>query len=128
MALEELKTRNIDDIDGLFIIIVQDKESNEVLMQAFANKEAVEKTIKTGKAHYYSTSRKKLWLKGESSGNFQMVDEVLVDCDADALIYKVDQKGGACHKGYRTCFYRKIQKGELTIIGEKIFDPKEVYK
>ncbi len=128
MALEELKTRNIDGIDGLFIIIVQDKESNEVLMQAFANKEAVEKTIKTGKAHYYSTSRKKLWLKGESSGNFQMVDEVLVDCDADALIYKVDQKGGACHKGYRTCFYRKIQKGELTIIGEKIFDPKEVYK
>ncbi len=88
-------------------------------MQAYANQEALEKTIETRKAHYYSTSRKKLWLKGETSGHTQQVKEILVDCDADTLIYKVDQTGAACHTGNRTCFYRKIENGELKTISEK---------
>ena len=97
-------------------------------MQAYANREALELTLKTGLAHYYSTSRKKLWLKGESSGNTQEVKEILIDCDGDAVIYKVKQKGGACHEGYRSCFFRRVEeKGKLEIVGEKVFDPKETY-
>jgi len=124
----ELKTRNVDGIDGLFTVVVQDGKTCEVLMLAYANQEALEKTIATGLAHYYSTSRKKLWLKGESSGNTQKVSEVLVDCDGDAVVYKVEQKGGACHKGYRSCFFRKVSTGVLETVGEKLFDPDEVYK
>ncbi|MFH0863198.1 MAG: phosphoribosyl-AMP cyclohydrolase [Candidatus Altiarchaeota archaeon] len=124
----QLKTRNVDGIGGLITVVVQDEEDRDVLMLAYANQEAVEKTIKTGLAHYYSTSRKKLWLKGESSGNTQKVSDVLVDCDGDAVIYRVRQKGGACHEGYRTCFFRKVDGEGLRIIGERLFDPKEVYK
>jgi len=120
----QLKKREIDGIKDLIVVIVQDHENREVLMQAFANQEAVEKTIETKKAHYYSTSRKKLWLKGETSGHFQHVKEILVDCDADALIYLVDQTGAACHTGYRTCFYRKAEGGELKTVGVKIAEPK----
>ena len=125
---DELKTRSVNGIDGLVSVVVQDSGSGEVLMLAYANREAVEKTLETGLAHYYSTSRKKLWLKGESSGNTQKVGEVLVDCDGDALIYKVEQKGGACHKGYRTCFYRKFDGGGLEVVGEQVFNPDEAYK
>ncbi len=129
MALwDELKTRKINDIDGLVTVVVQDAENKDVLMLAYANREAVEKTLETGLAHYYSTSRNKLWLKGESSGNTQKVHEVLVDCDGDALIYRVGQKGGACHKGYRTCFYRRVEDGSLEVVGEKVFDPDNAYK
>jgi phosphoribosyl-AMP cyclohydrolase len=127
MLWDALKKRNVDGINGLVVVIVQDEESNEVLMQAYANREAVEKTVETGKAHYFSTSRKKLWLKGESSGNIQDVREILVDCDGDALIYRVRQKGGACHKGYRSCFYRKAEGSELKTVGEKVFDPDKAY-
>lgn len=126
-CLEGLKERAVDGIKGLYTVVSQDAESGEVLMVAYANKEALIKTLETGKAHYFSTSRKKLWLKGESSGHFQEVLDVFVDCDGDAIIYKITQKGGACHTGYRSCFYRKLDKGGLAVVGEKVFDPDKVY-
>lgn len=126
--------------EDLVIGIAQDYETNEVLMVAFMNKEAVEQTLKTKKAHYYSTSRKKQWLKGESSGNVQTVKEMYIDCDADAIIMKVEQIGAACHEGYRSCFFRQIDinkknididnltDDDIEIISEKLFDPKEMYR
>ena len=115
--------------DGLVPVIVQNHENNDVLMLAYANESALEKTLITGKAHYWSRSRKQLWLKGESSGNIQTIREILVDCDGDTLIYKVEQAGGAaCHKGYPSCFYRKIEDGLLVEIEERVFDPETVYK
>ncbi len=114
--------------DGLMPAIAQDEKSGLVLMLAYVNREAFEKTVETGKAHYWSRSRNKLWLKGESSGNVQMVKDILVDCDEDTVIYRVEQIGGAaCHLGYRSCFFRKVDKGRLHIVEEKIFDPAEVY-
>jgi phosphoribosyl-AMP cyclohydrolase len=110
--------------DGLIPVIVQDATTREVLMMAYANEEAVHLTQSTGYAHYYSRSRKKLWKKGEESGHFQNVKQVLVDCDEDCLIYEVEQTGAACHTGYRTCFYRTLE-GET--IGKKVFDPEKVY-
>ena len=109
------------------LVIAQDFKSNEVLMAAFMNQEAFEKTLETGKVHYYSTSRNKIWLKGESSGHVQTVKEVFVDCDMDALLIKVEQTGWACHEGYRSCFYRKVVKNSVEITGKKVFDEKEVY-
>ena len=96
-------------------------------MVAYMNHEALKKTIETKRAHYWSTSRQKLWLKGESSGNFQHVEEILVDCDEDAVLIKVSQKGGACHEGYESCFFRKVVDDKLEIVGNKVFDPDEVY-
>jgi phosphoribosyl-AMP cyclohydrolase len=93
---------------GLVPVITQD-ESGEVLMLAYADKEALRLTLQTGKAHYFSRSRQKLWLKGETSGNTQEVTEVLVDCDQDAVLYRIKQKGVACHTGNRSCFYRKLK-------------------
>lgn len=110
--------------DGLIPVIVQDATTREVLMMAYANEDAVRLTQSTGFAHYYSRSRKKLWKKGEESGHFQKVNQVLVDCDEDCLIYEVEQTGAACHTGYRTCFYRTLE-GET--IGKKVFDPEKVY-
>ena len=116
------------DDRGLVPVVVQDRETSEVLMFAHANAEAVEKTMETGKAHYWSRSRGKLWLKGESSGHIQTVREVRVDCDADCLLYLVDQTGGACHEGYRSCFFRRSGPGgELETFCEKVFDPADVY-
>ncbi|MCM8772906.1 MAG: phosphoribosyl-AMP cyclohydrolase [Candidatus Omnitrophica bacterium] len=115
------------DEKGLVTAVIQDMNGN-VLMVAWMNKEAIEKTLQTGKMFYYSRSRKKLWLKGEESGNFQYVKEIYIDCDGDTLLFKVDQKGGACHQGYYTCFFRKYENGEVKIVKEKIFEPKEVYK
>ena len=112
-------------VDGLIPVIVQDTETREVLMMAYANDEAVRLTQQTGFAHYYSRSRKKLWKKGEESGHFQRVKRILADCDEDCLIYEVEQTGAACHTGYRTCFYRTL---DGKIIGEKVFDPENVYK
>ena len=112
---------------GLIVSVVQDMDGN-VLMVAWMNREAIEKTLKTGKMHYYSRSRKKLWLKGEESGNFQFVKEIYIDCDGDVLLFKVEQKGGACHEGYYTCFFRKFENNEFKIVGKKSFEPKEVYK
>jgi len=105
--------------------IAQDYATGEVLMLAYMNDEALAKTRETGKAHYWSRSRKKLWLKGETSGNFQMVKEIRIDCDHDAILLLVEQIGGACHTGYRSCFYRTV---EGKIVGEKIFEPEDVYR
>jgi len=104
-----------DEIDfekggGLVPVIAQDVKTGEILMLAYANKEAVEKTLQTGYAHYYSRSRRRLWMKGEESGNKQRVLKILVDCDADSLIYVVEQIGVACHTGNRSCFYRELTK------------------
>jgi len=115
--------------NGLVPVIVQDHGSREVLMVAYMNQEAWEKTQETGKAHYYSRSRKGLWFKGEESGNFQEVKDVFIDCDNDTLLLQVQQIGGAaCHEGYRSCFFRKQDKDDWQVIAERVFDPKEVYK
>jgi len=115
--------------EGLVPVIVQDIKTDEVLMMAWMNKEALRKTITSGKAYFWSRSRKKLWLKGESSGHYQLVREIWVDCDEDTLLIKVEQIEAACHKGYKSCFFRKINKrGKLELVGEKIFEPAEVYE
>jgi phosphoribosyl-AMP cyclohydrolase len=95
--------------NGLIPVVVQDAESKEVLMLAYANEEALQKTLSTGYAHYWSRSRKKLWMKGETSGNTQKIRKVITDCDYDTLLYVVDQKGPACHTGEYTCFHNKIK-------------------
>lgn len=134
----ELNFRLEKNGENLVIAVAQDWQTNEVLMVAFMNRQAVEETLKTKKAHYYSTSRGKQWLKGENSGNIQTVKEIYVDCDADAIILKVDQKGAACHEGYRSCFFRQldidseidldnITDNEIKVISERLFDPKEMY-
>lgn len=111
-------------VDGLIPVVVQDAQSKDVLMMAYANGEAVELTRTTGYAHYYSRSRKKLWKKGEESGHLQRVIRILVDCDEDCLLYLVKQQGAACHTGHWTCFYRTLDGDEIS---EKIFDPINVY-
>lgn len=123
-----LKKRSVDGIVDLVLAVAQDYKTSEVLMVAFMNREAFEKTVEVDKVHYYSTSRNKVWLKGESSGNVQYVKELYVDCDMDALLIKVEQKGGACHTGYRSCFYRRNTSEGLEVVGERIFNPDEVYK
>lgn len=115
--------------NGLVAVITQDYKTKEVLMQAYMNKDAWEHTLKLKKAVYFSRSRNKLWKKGESSGNVQIVKEIRVDCDLDSVLLLVEQKGGAaCHKGYRSCYYRTVESEDsLKVTGELIFDPKEVY-
>ncbi|BAZ98300.1 MAG: phosphoribosyl-AMP cyclohydrolase [Methanothermobacter sp.] len=115
--------------EDLIIAVAQDHETGEVLMVAYMNREALRRTLETGTAHYWSTSRGKLWLKGESSGHVQRVKDVLVDCDGDAVVLKVEQEGGACHTGYRSCFYRSIDGDELRVRKDavKVFDPEEIY-
>ncbi|MBW1940677.1 MAG: phosphoribosyl-AMP cyclohydrolase [Deltaproteobacteria bacterium] len=117
-------------MDGLLPAIVQDYETGEVLMLAFMNEEAWKASLSTGKATYYSRSRKKLWVKGETSGNVQLIKEIRFDCDDDTVLLKVEQIGGAaCHLGYKSCFFNKVEKdGSVTIVGKPVFDPKEVYK
>ena len=114
---------------ALLPAIVQDHRTGEVLMLAFINRLAWEKTLETGKAHFWSRSRNKLWLKGESSGHVQLIKEILVDCDQDAVIYKVEQLGGAaCHTGHRSCFFRRVEGEALApVYTEKVFDPEQVY-
>ncbi|NPB09384.1 MAG: phosphoribosyl-AMP cyclohydrolase [Thermodesulfobacteria bacterium] len=113
---------------GLVPVIAQDWQTGEVLMLAYMNEEAWEKTLETGKVHYFSRSRGKIWLKGESSGHVQLVKEIRLDCDLDTVLVKVEQLGGAaCHKGYRSCFFRRLKDGELEVAEEKIFDPEVVY-
>jgi len=98
-------------------------------MLAYMNELAWQKTIETGKAHYWSRSRQKLWMKGEESGNVQMVRDIFVDCDSDTILLKVEQVGGAaCHTGFESCFYRRYVNGGFEVDGVRIFDPKEVYK
>jgi phosphoribosyl-AMP cyclohydrolase len=113
---------------GLVPAIIQDWKTGEVLMVAYMNAESWAKTQETGKACFWSRSRRKLWLKGETSGHVQIVKEIYLDCDSDALLLKVEQVGGAaCHTGYRSCFYRQIVNGRTVTRGERVFDPKEVY-
>ena len=114
---------------GLVPAIAQDAESGDVLMLAWMNREAYEETVRTHRAVYFSRSRNKLWRKGEESGHFQEVKEVLVDCDADTILLKVHQVGkAACHEGYKSCFFRRVEGEELRVIGQRVFDPKQVYK
>jgi len=115
--------------DGLIPAIVQDAETKDVLMMAYMNRESWDATLKTGKATYWSRSRKKLWLKGESSGNVQIVKAVFIDCDEDTILLHVQQIGdAACHTGHRSCFYRKLEGKDFVAVGEKIFNPEDVYK
>lgn len=115
--------------NGLLPAIVQDFRTNEILMLAYINQESWRQTMATGKAHFWSRSRNKLWLKGETSGHVQLVREILVDCDLDTVVFKVEQVGGAaCHEGYRSCFFRRVAGQGLAVVGERIFDPAKVYK
>jgi len=119
---------NFNKSDGLVPVIAQDSKSQEILMLAYANEEAIDLTLSTGYAHYFSRSRNKIWKKGESSGHTQKIDEIRIDCDEDSIIYKIIQKGGACHTGYYSCFYRKLDKQGLHISGKKVFNPQTIYK
>ncbi len=120
---------NFEKGSGLVPVVVQDAETGEVLMLAYMNREAWLKTRETGKATYWSRSRNELWVKGETSGHIQHVEEVFVDCDSDTVLLKVRQAGGAaCHTGYRSCFFRRVVDGKTEVIGERIFKPEDVYK
>jgi phosphoribosyl-AMP cyclohydrolase len=113
---------------GVIPAIIQDAASGEVLMLAFMDREAWDRTLKTGETHFYSRTRQKIWHKGETSGHVQRVKEIYVDCDNDTVLLKVEQAGGAaCHTGHRSCFYRRRATEGWQIAGERIFDPKEVY-
>jgi phosphoribosyl-AMP cyclohydrolase len=113
---------------GLVPAIVQDYQTGEILMLAYMNPAALNATLDTGRATYYSRSRQTLWIKGETSGNMQLVREIRIDCDDDTVLLKVEQLGGAaCHTGHRSCFYKKIEDGSVRILEEPIFDPREVY-
>lgn len=118
------------DAQGLIPAIIQDYKTNEILMVAYMNKQSLEKTLEDKKTYFWSRSRKKLWLKGESSGHIQKVKQIFFDCDADALVIKAEQIGGACHTGYHSCFYRKIDLKNKKIIttGKKVFNEKKIYK
>jgi len=116
------------DENGLIPAIIQDAENGEVLMVGYMNRQAVERTIKEKMVCFWSRSRQKFWVKGETSGHFQLVQDIYVDCDQDALLIKVTQIGATCHEGYRSCFHRKINAlNHLEVIAERLVDPKEVY-
>jgi phosphoribosyl-AMP cyclohydrolase len=120
---------DFDKAGGLVPAIAQDAATGQVLMLAWMNREAFDETVRTSRACYWSRSRGKLWRKGEESGNVQEVREICIDCDADTILLKVRQIGGAaCHEGYASCFFRKLENGELKTVGERLFDPKQVYK
>ena len=128
----EIKQETLDslkyDANGLIPAVVVDAEGGGVLMVAYMNKDSLGDTVRTGKTHFWSRSRQKYWMKGESSGHTQEVKSIYTDCDMDTLVVKVAQKGAACHNGYRSCFYRKLnENGEFEVVAEKIFDPDEVY-
>jgi len=129
MNIPQLNYRHVVNGEKLVIAISQDYETGEVLMVAYMNRDAFEKTIETGKAHYWSTSRNQLWFKGESSGHVQEVKEIFTDCDQDAVLLKVKQVGAACHEGYYSCFFREIKdRGQkLEIVKERVFAPEKVY-
>lgn len=119
---------DFDKAGGLVPAVAQDADTGQVLMLAWMNREAFEETVRTGRAVYFSRSRNRLWRKGEESGHVQLVKGVYVDCDADTVLLKVTQVGGAaCHEGYASCFFRELKAGELAVIAEKVFDPKAVY-
>ncbi|MDE0184719.1 MAG: phosphoribosyl-AMP cyclohydrolase [Candidatus Poribacteria bacterium] len=123
--LDELKF----DSNGLIPAIIQDYENNDVLMMGYMNREAVRRTLESGRVTFWSRSRQKYWVKGETSGHTQDVRSLAFDCDADTLLIKVVQKGGACHVGYRSCFFREVSPNgnSARIVGTKVFDPGAVY-
>ena len=122
-------TIDFDKGGGLVPAIAQDADTGEVLMLAWMNREAYEETLRTRRAVYFSRSRGRLWRKGEESGNVQEVREICIDCDADTILLKVHQVGGAaCHEGYRSCFFRRVEGADLKVVGERVFDPRQVYK
>jgi len=115
--------------DGLIPAIAQDYKTGEVLMLAYINEESWAETLKSGYATYWTRSRQKLWKKGESSGNLQEIKEILIDCDDDTVVFKINQIGdAACHTGHRSCFYRKVEGDQIIEVGEKVFNPEDVYK
>jgi len=116
------------DANGLIPAVIQDDENGDVLMVAYMNKDSLTSTVETGKTHFWSRSRKKYWLKGESSGHTQEVRSIRTDCDKDCLLIKVKQNVAACHEGYRSCFYRKLENGQWEITAKKLFDESDVYK
>lgn len=121
--IDELKFNS----DGLIPAVIQDYKNKEVLMVAYMNKKALIKTVRMKKTHFYSRSRKKLWLKGEISGHIQELKSIFSDCDKDCLLIQVEQIKAACHDGYRSCFYRKLKGGRFNVTGRRVFDPKKVY-
>lgn len=127
--METKLTPRFDKMGGLLPAIVQDAASGAVLMLGFMNQEAWDLTCRTGEAHYFSRSRQSLWHKGATSGHVQRVKEIFLDCDADTVLLKVEQVGGAaCHEGYASCFFRRLQGDRWQVVGTPVFDPKEVYK
>jgi phosphoribosyl-AMP cyclohydrolase len=122
-ALDNLKY----DANGLIPAIVQDADTGEVLMMAWMNKASLADSIKTGKTHFWSRSRQKYWMKGESSGHTQDIQEILIDCDADTILIKAKQHGAACHEGYKNCFFRKLEGDEWKVNAERLVDPEKVY-
>ena len=118
---------DFDKSGGLIPAIAQDAATGQVLMLAWMNQEAYEETLRTGRACYFSRSRNRLWRKGEESGHVQQVQAVYLDCDADTILLKVRQIGVACHEGYRSCFFRRLEGDELKVVGERIVDPANVY-
>ncbi len=127
--MNEMIELDFNKTGGLVPAIVQDNETGEVLMLGYMNQEAFDATLSTGKATFYSRSRQTLWVKGETSGNVQLVKEIRIDCDDDTVLIRVEQLGGAaCHTGHRSCFYKKVENDTIRIVGEPLFDPKEVYK
>ena len=120
---------DFDKSGGLIPAIAQDAATGQVLMLAWMNREAFEETVRTNRAVYFSRSRNKLWRKGEESGNVQEVQSIFVDCDADTVLLRVNQIGGAaCHEGYPSCFFRELKGEALNVVGKRVFDPKVVYK
>ena len=116
------------DANGLVAAVVQDDATGEVLMVAYMNAEALARTVETGKTHFWSRSRRQMWLKGETSGHVQAVKSIAVDCDGDCMLVRVDQQVAACHMGYRSCFFRRrTPDGGVKIVGERVFDPEEAY-
>ncbi|MEE4607645.1 MAG: phosphoribosyl-AMP cyclohydrolase [Desulfobacteraceae bacterium] len=119
---------DFDKCGGLVPAIAQDTQTGDVLMMAYMNRKAWQATVATGQATYWSRSRSALWVKGQSSGNLQKVHEIWLDCDNDTILLKVTQIGGAaCHTGHRSCFYRRLDGDRLTVVGEPLFNPQEVY-
>ena len=119
---------DFDKAGGMVPVITQDEATGEVLMMAYMNPEAFAETLRTGRACYFSRSRNRLWRKGEESGNVQEVRGVYVDCDADALLLKVRQVGGAaCHEGYPSCFFRRVSEDGVQVVAQRVFDPRQVY-
>jgi phosphoribosyl-AMP cyclohydrolase len=115
------------DENGLVPAIVQDAATDQVLMMAYMTAETLRETLDTGRMVYWSRSRQERWVKGATSGHIQTVEAMRIDCDGDTLLFKVRQEGGACHTGYRSCFYRRAEDGALVEEGEQVFDPDEVY-